>query len=186
MSFFVFVHRFIFVSKMSLMKKICFWAAFVLLAACKTAKPIDFAKECADRFPLRADTVHLITEVVKIDTFIQAGDTSLQSVLFDCPPSEVVRIVEKLVPMICPTQKTIVKTVTLTDSVIVYMENTARLLERETQLETQKQQYAKQAETLAVSQNWKKRFGWAAGFGWFLILLVAFLYYIYSKQKRTA
>ena len=161
---------------------------FAFLAACKT--PIDWAQECATRYPVKSDTSRSTTIVEKTVT---VTEHSTDVVFIDttiCPPSvqAVPVIKEKTVP--CPDAQVVYKTRTIRDSITVIQENTAQIEVLQNQLDSTLVylEVAKyQVKTLSIKNAEQKRQLYRSN-GLAIIFIILFLasiyYYLRSKARN--
>jgi hypothetical protein len=161
----------------------------LLVSACKTPAPIDWAKQCAERFVAKKDTVRITTESIKTDTIHAISVQVPHVVKIACPPSDTIRVVEKLELVDCPPSQMVVKTHYLHDSITIYTVNVAAENLLKSQLDTAKVQIQvlSRVNRSLISDISKKkqqvtRLTWVVVIDWVLIIL-AFLF-IYKTENK--
>lgn len=150
---------------------------FVSITACKTPA-IDFAQECATRFPPRTDTFRITTEKVTVDTFVSEPIKVRYEVQVDCPPSDTASKVKKQGVVDCPPSRDVVKTRTVYDSIVIYKANLAAEMHLRKQLITQNDMNVSLKSDISAQNRQIKRLTWLSVVGW---LIVAF--FAYSTYK---
>lgn len=161
----------------------------IAFAACKTATPTtDWTKECAARFPPRTDTFRITTEKIKFDTLFAAPTRVPYSFKTTCPPSDTVRIVDRIELVDCPPVQTVIKTRILHDSIIVYTANTALESLLKSQLDTANARLEASNRVnrslktdISAQKRQTNRLTWLS---LFLVLVVAFLTWFSFKFKK--
>ncbi len=155
------------------MKRIYVIAAVALTASTSCQRNIDFAKECADRYPISRDTFHSVTETVLHDTIVEGGITIAFDTLLDCQSKDTVRLTTTLD---CPPNKKITETRTRFDSVIIYQNDRAK--------ETVYQHKIDSLHTTnGILRGHQKTMIWASVIGWAIIIL--FIIFKITKKWLT-
>ena len=170
------------------MKNYLLFLCLAFAAACNTTKPTDWASECANRFPPRTDTFRITTERIKFDTLFAAPTKVPYSFKTVCPPSDTVRVVERLEFVDCPPVQTVIKTRILHDSITVYTANTAleSLIKSELDTANARLQAANRVNRslkidISAKQRHINRLTWLS---LFLVLILAFFTWLSIKFKR--
>lgn len=99
------------------MKKVFLFIAVLSVFGCKTPA-IDYAKECAERYPVQPKIEKITVVETRLETLpaqiserIRFVDTTV------CPPSPSASVVTKVIERDCPQQRTVLKTIIQRDSV---------------------------------------------------------------------
>jgi hypothetical protein len=166
------------------MQRIIFVLGFFMsIMACKTPA-IDFAQECAARFPPRTDTFRLTTEKVIVDTFLTEPIKVRYEVQTVCPPSDTGLTVKNQGFVDCPPTRDIVKTRIVYDSIVVYQANLATEMHLRKQLITQNEMNMSLLSDIAAHKRQIKRLTWLSIVGWIIVAFFAYSSYkIYIHNR---
>jgi hypothetical protein len=145
------------------------------LSACHT--PVDFAKECSERFPPRTDTVQVTTETVRFDTLKIEGERVAYVTETICPPSDTLFVVESKGFLDCPPSKTITKTIVQHDSIVIRAANVALENKLAGQLEAQNRIVMSLKSDIERKRRTIRHLIIAAVGGWLVALLFTFAAY---------
>jgi len=153
------------------MTKSFFLFSILVLVSCH--RKIDFAKECATRYPPSRDTFHSVTETIRRDTLVLTDTHIKVDTLVDCKNKDTVRIQTYVA---CPPIQKVIETRTRFDSIVIHEVNKAQ----EAVLQNSLDSLNTQVTILRGAKH--KAVSWAV-IGWVFILL--FILFKYIKKWLT-
>jgi hypothetical protein len=157
------------------MKKLLILGLMGSIAACHT--PVDFAKECSERFPPRTDTVQVTTETVRFDTLTIQGERVAYVTETICPASDTFLVVQSKGFADCPPSRTLVKTIVQRDSIVIRAANVALENKLAGQLEAQNRIVMSLKSDIERKKRTIRHLVIATVSGWLIAVLFTFAAY---------